>query len=234
MASAQASPQAPARSTTPARRLSPRRLVLAAALVVLVVAMALCTKFLTPAELAQIAPRPFDPAATAQDLYSKAQSDLPGKAADLGKVVPALQQDPKAAADTYKAVSPSENSYVFPVKTTAKVVSATDASLRLQVDGVPSQTPVIVPLTTAVNGSPLRDVMGFKFADAPGQTQYQYVADEMKKLVLADLESSLTDPASLEGKEVEVVGVVAVTTTGGSGVPRAKPVNVQPLSVKAA
>jgi len=225
-----ASAQAPALP----RRFSPRRLVLALALVVLVVAMALCTKFLTPTELASIAPKPFDPAATAQDLYSRAQSELPGEAADLGKVVPALQQDPKSAADTYKAVSPGENSYVFGVKTTAKVVSATDASLRLQVEGVPSQTPVIVPLTTAVNGSPLRDAMGFKFADAPSQTQYQYVADEMKKLVLADLESSLSDPASLEGKEVEVVGVVAVTTTGGSGVPRAKPINVQPLSVKAA
>ena len=225
-----ASAQAPALP----RRFSLRRLVLALALVVLVVAMVLCTKFLTPTELASIAPKPFDPAATAEDLYSGAQSELPGEASELGKVVPALQQDPKSAADTYKAVSPGENSYVFPVRTTAKVVSATDASLRLQVDGVPSQTPVIVPLTTAVNGSPLRDAMGFKFADAPSQTQYQYVADEMKKLVLADLESSLSDPTSLEGKEVEVVGVVAVTVTGGSPVPRAKPVNVQPLSVEAA
>ncbi len=225
---------ASAQATALPRHVSPRRIVLAVALVVLVVAMALSTKFLTPAELAQIAPKPFDPAATAQDLYSRAQSELPGEAADLGEVVPALQQDPKSAADTYKAVSPSENSYVFPVRTTARVVSATDASLRLAVDGVPSQTPVIVPLTTAVNGSPLRDVMGFKFADAPGQTQYQYVADEMKKLVLADLGASVADPASLEGKEVEVVGVVAVTTTGGAGVPRGKPVNVQPLSVKAA
>ncbi len=30
------------------------------------------------------------------------------------------------------------------------------------------------------------------------------------------------------------MGVLSVTTTGGSAVPRAKPVNVQPLSVKAA
>ena len=35
---------------------------------------------------------------------------------------------------------------------------------------MPAQTPVLVPLSTAVNGTVIRDVMGFKFADAPGQT----------------------------------------------------------------
>ena len=130
-------------------------------------------------------------------------------------------------------MSPSENSYVFDVKATGTVVEATDASLRLQVDGVPNQTVVLVPLTTAVNGSVLRDAMGFKFADAPGQTQYQYVSDEIKKLMLADLQSSVPDPASLQGKKVTVVGVVSVTSTGGGPVPRAKPVNVQPLTIEA-
>jgi predicted lipoprotein len=185
-------------------------------------------------ELATIAPRPFDPTATAQDLYTRAQAEVPGRAADLGKVVPAIQSDPKSAADTYQAVSPNENAYVFAVKATGTVVEATDASLRIKVDGVPDQTPVLVPLTTAVNGSVLRDAMGFKFADAPGQTQYQYVADELKKLMLADLQSSVADPKSLQGKQVDVVGVVSVTTTSGAPVPRAKPVNVQPVSVKAA
>ena len=225
---------ASAQTATLPRRFSVRRIVLAAVLVVVVVAMVLCTKFLTPAELASIAPRPFDPAATAQDLYTRAQTQIPAQAADLGKVVPAIQSDPKSAADTYKAVTPNENAYVFPVKATGTVVEATDASLRIKVDGVPSQTVVLVPLTTAVNGSVLRDGMGFKFADAPGQTQYQYVADELKKLILADLQSTVANPASLQGKQVEVVGVLSVITTGGAPVPRAKPVNIQPLSVKAA
>ncbi|GAA3577885.1 hypothetical protein GCM10022197_39030 [Microlunatus spumicola] len=222
------------KTATPTRRFSTSRVVGAVVLVALVVAMVLSTKFLTPAELSTIAPKPFDPVATAQDLYGRAQTQIPGDAADLGKVVPAFQSDPRSAADTYKAVSPSENAYVFDVKATGTVVEATDASLRLKVDGVPGQTVVLVPLTTAVNGSVLRDAMGFKFADAPGQTQYQYVADELKKLMLSDVQSSVPDPASLQGKKVDVVGVVSVTATGGSPVPRAKPVNVQPLSIKAA
>lgn len=216
------------------RSVTPRRIVGVVVLVALVVAMALSTKFLTPTELASIAPKPFDPAGTAQTLFTQAQADLPGRAVDLGKVVPAIQSDPKSAADTFKAVSPNENSYVFTVKATGTVVEATDASLRIKVDGVPDQTPVLVPLTTAVNGSVLRDAMGFKFADAPGQTEYQYVADELKQLMLADVASAVPDAASLQGKQVEVLGVVSVITTSGSPVPRAKPVNVQPVALKVA
>ena len=126
---------------------------------------------------------------------------------------------------------PAERSYVFPVQLTGTVVEASDASLRLEVDGVPAQTPVLVPLSTAVNGSVVRDVMGFKFADAPGQTDYQYVGDELKKLMLAAIESNVPDPGSLEGKQVTVLGAVGVQATG-STVPRAKPINVQPVTVE--
>ena len=208
------------------------RIIGAVVLVVLVVAMALNTKFLTPAEVAAIAPKPFDPAAIATDLYARAGDELPGRAQPLGEVVPALQADVAAAAEKYDATSPASKSYVFPVELTGTVAEATDASLRLQVDGVPAQTPVIIPLSTAVNGTVIRDLMGFKFADAPGQTGYQYVGDELKKLMLASIESSVPDPAGLEGKKVTVVGALGVQATG-STVPRAKPLNVQPVTIEA-
>lgn len=207
------------------------RLVGAVVLVALVVAMALSTKFLTPAEVAAIAPKPFDPAQVATDLYAQAEQDLPGRAQPLGEVVPALQADVAAAAEKYGATTPAEGSYVFPVELTGTVVEADDASLRVEVDGVPAQTPVLVPLSTAVNGTVVRDVMGFKFADAPGQTDYQYVGDELKKLMLAQIESAVPDPGSLEGRQVTVLGAVGVQATGAT-VPRAKPVNVQPVSVE--
>ena len=215
----------------PHRAVTRNRLVGLVLLLALIVAMALNTKFLTPAEVAAIAPKPFDPSQTAEELYTRAGEELPGKAQPLGEVVPALQSDLPAAADKYGAVSPATGSYVFPVEASGTVAEASEASLRLTVDGVPGQTPVIVPLTTAVNGTVVRDVMGFKFADAPGQTDYQYVGDELKKLMLADLESSVADPASLEGKQVTVLGAVSVQATG-STVPRAKPLNVQPVSVE--
>lgn len=216
-------------------RLVTRGRVIGVVLVVaLLVAMALNTKFLTPAEVAAIAPKPFDPPAVAAELYQRAKAELPGKAKPLGEVVPALQSDVAAAAKKYGAVSPAEGAYVFPVTATGTVTAASDALLQLRVPGVPSETPVFVPLSTAVNGTPVRDVMGFKFADAPGQTEYQYVGDELKKLMLADIDAAVSDPKQLQGKKVTVLGAVAVQTTGGTTVPRAKPVNVQPISIEVA
>ncbi len=216
----------------PHRYLGRNRLIGLGMIAALLVAMVLSTKFLTPAELAAVGPKKFDAKQTAAELFTKAQAELPAQAKELAEVLSAIQSDPKAAAKKYQAVSPADNAYVFPVTTTATVSEASAASLRLKVAGLPDQTPIFVPLTTAINGTILRDAMGFKFADAPGQTQYQYVGDELKKLIQAEIAPSVKDPASLKGKKVTVVGVVNVLDTG-SPPPKAKPVNVQPLQIKA-
>lgn len=215
-------------ASTRARR---DRLIGLAALVVLLAAMVLNTRFLTPKELASALPKPFDPAAVAADLYTKAQAQLPGQAQPVANVVTAIQQDPKAAAARLKAVSPGEGTYVFTVVGTGTVQQATPDLLTLQVPGVPRQTAVLVPLTTAVNGSVLRDAMEFKFADAPGQSAFQFVGDELKRLILADTKKNLPDPASLKGKTVTVVGVTSLIDTGAPP-SAAKPFSVQPLTIK--
>ncbi len=202
-------------------------------IVVLLIAMILSTKFLTPEELAAVGPKKFDPKQTAADLWSKAQTDIPNNAQPLGEVVPATQKDLKAAATEYKATSPADGAYDFPVKFEGTVTDATADSLRLSVPGVPKETTVIIPLTTAINGTAVRDAMGFKFADAPGQTDFQYVGDELKKLMQQEVKSSLSDPASLKGKKVSGTGVVVVLSPTGAPPPPAKPVNVQPVTIKA-
>ena len=209
------------------------RLIVAGLVVVLLVAMVLDTKFLTPEELAAAGPVKFDPKATATDLFGRAKAELPGQADELGEVVTALQKDPKAAAEQFQAVSPGTGTYVFAVKLVGTVSESAANGLRLQVPGVPSETPVQVPLGTAINGTVLRDAMGFKFADAPGQTDYQYVGDELKKLIQAEVSGAVADPAALEGRKVDVVGVLNVVSPTGNAVPRAKPVSVQPLSLEA-
>lgn len=208
------------------------RLITAAALVVLVVLMVLNTKFLTPAEVAAIAPKPFDPAQTAADVWSRARTELPGRAAPLGAVVPAVQSDVKGAATKYQAVSPNENAYVFPVSLTGTVKEATPNGLKLQVDGVSAETPVSMAFGPGINGSIVRDGENFKFAQAPGQTDFQFVGDELKKL-MSDEVDKLGDPASLQGKKVELLGMVGVNATG-KAIPRPKPVTVQPVVVKGA
>ena len=206
------------------------RLIVAGLVAVLLVAMLLNTKFLTPEEVAAAGPKQFDPQQSATELFEKAKSELPGRAKPLGEVVTAVQADPKAAATTYQAASPSEGSYVFAVTAEGTVTEATAASMRLTVPGVPEQTPILVPLSTAVNGTVLRDAMGFKFADAPGQTAYQYVGDELKKLMLAEVKTAVADPAGSKGKKVTVLGVVNVTGSGPP--PKGKPINIQPVTIE--
>lgn len=210
------------------------RVIGLAVLAVLIVAMIFSTKFMTPAELEAALPKPFNPEKSASELYERAKTEIPAKAAPLGEVLTAIQADPKAAAEKYKAVSPTADSFVFAVRTTAAVTEGSDANLRLDVADAPKDTTVIVPLSTAVNGSVLRDAMGFKFADAPGQTDYQYVSDEVKKLIQNEVKSSVSDPASLKGKKVEVVGVIDVPLSNGDPPPATKPVNVQPMTIKEA
>ena len=201
--------------------------------VVLLVAMVLSTKFLTPEELAAVGPKKFDPAQTASELWTKAQTEIPAIAQPLGQVVPAMQKDLEAAATKYNAVSPAEGAYAFPVEFNGTVEEASADSLRISVPGVPQQTAVIIPLTTAIQGTAVRDAMGFKFADAPGQTEYQYVGDELKKLMQQQVKSGVSDPASLNGKKVSGSGVVVVLSPTGAPPPPAKPVNVQPVTVEA-
>jgi predicted lipoprotein len=219
----------------PATKKKSRRnlLIVLGLVVVLLVAMVLSTKFLTPEELAAVGPKKFDPAQTASELWTKAQTEIPANAQPLGEVVPAMQKDLEAASTKYNAVSPAEGAYAFPVKFDGTVDEASAESLRISVPGVPEQTVVIIPLTTAINGTAVRDAMGFKFADAPGQTEYQYVGDELKKLMQQQVKSGISDPASLKGKKVSGSGVVVVLSPTGAPPPPAKPVNVQPVTIEA-
>jgi predicted lipoprotein len=214
------------------RRPATRTIVGAVALVALVVAMVLNTRFLTPEEVAEVNPAAFDPAATAEELFAQAPQELAGQAAPLPDVVTALQGGSAAdAAGSFDAVSPNEGSYDFVVTATGTVTAADANSLTLQVEGVPAQTTVTVPLTTAVNGTVLRDALRFRFADAPGQSDFQFVGDELKKLMQAQLATEVGDPASLQGTPVTVVGAIPVIDTGGPQ-PPAKPVAIQAVSVQ--
>jgi len=204
-----------------------RQVVGSVAVVALVVVMALDTRFLTRDEVAALAPKPFDPAATAGELWNRTRADLPGTAAPLAQVVPALQADVKAAATTFKATTPSQNAYAFPVTVLGTVAEAGDSGVRVQVDGVAAPTVVTVAAGPALNGSVVRDAAGFTFAQAPDQTRFQQVGDELRKLMTAELQKA----GPLAGKTVKVVGVLNVVAPANT-VPAAKPVVVQPITVE--
>ncbi|MGI5499065.1 DUF2291 family protein [Lentzea sp. CA-135723] len=201
-----------------------RRVAVAVAALLLIVVMALNTRFLTRDEVAALAPKPFDPAATATELWNRARTDLPATAAPLTRVVPVLQTDVKAAAAQFQAVAPNQNAYAFPVTVQGAITEATDAGLRVQVEGVPT---VSVAAGPALNGSVVRDAVKFTFAQAPDQTRFQQVGDELRKLMTAELQKA----GPLQGKTVKVVGVMNVVAPANT-VPAAKPVVIQPLTVE--
>ena len=208
------------------------KIIGAVLLVVLVIAMGLSTRFVTPEELAAAGPQKFDAEKTAKSLFSKARESFAADAAPLAEVVVALQKDPEQAATQFDAVKANATTYVFPVTAKGAVTEATPASVQIKVDGVPPQTPVLVPLTTAINGTVLRDALGFKFADAPGQSDFQFVGDELKKLMQAEVRTGLGGQPR-PGAEVTVVGAISVTVTGAPQ-SEAKPVSIQPISVEKA
>ncbi|TDT32544.1 DUF2291 family protein [Naumannella halotolerans] len=211
------------------RNLLLRRGIAAAVGVVLLVAMILNTNFLTAAQVEELGPETFDPVATADELWQQA-GDL--SFSPVGEVLTAVQEDPQAAAEEFGAQEPSEGSYVFAVEFSGTVTEADGDTLRLEVDGAPERTPLLLPVGTAVNGTVLRDALGFRFADAPGQTEFQYVGDELKRKMLEQVEAQLPDPASAAGKQITGTGVIAVALTGDSAPPEAKPVNIQPVEIE--
>lgn len=209
-----------------------RRLVIAGALVVLGIAMVLNTKFLTPDEVDALTPDEFDSQATAEELFAEAQTELVGDAEELGPIVVALAEDSEAAAEEFDAYTPSEGITAYPVTVTGTVEEATDENLVLTAEGVEEDRPVVIPLGNALDGNLIRDLMGFGFGDAPGQTDYQQVGTHLSALLQSNAQDAVgEDPAALEGEEITVQGILRDVSTGeDSG---EAPLVVQPLELEA-
>jgi predicted lipoprotein len=212
------------------RRFDPPHIIGALALVALVIAMALSTRFVTREELAAMGPVAFSPSKTADELFADANQELPRQATPLAELLTGLQKDIAGTAEELGAARPNETTYLFPVSGEAEVVSRQQQAIEVTVGGVPSQTPVTVAVGPALNGTVLRDALGFKFGDAPNQSAYQQVGDSLKVLVQKQVGPALGDRTEA-GTMIRFVGVVSVTDTGVPQSP-VKPVSIQPLTVE--
>ncbi|MFD2027466.1 DUF2291 family protein [Promicromonospora aerolata] len=216
------------------RRSTPLRVVGAAVVAALLVAMTLSTRFVTPEELASIGPEAFDPQQVADELFTEANETLPDAATPLPELLTGLEQDVAGTADRLEAVTPNETTYLFPVTGEATVVATQPQAVEITVDGVSEKTPLSIAAGPAVNGTVLRDALGFRFGDASNQTTYQQVGDELKALVQDQITESTGDegPTGLaKGTKLSFTGIVTVTDTGLPQSP-AKPVQVQPLTME--
>ena len=181
------------------------------------------TTFLSDAEVAADAPKEFsltDFAATNLPLIA---ADIQAKAIDIALVAEAADKDIVAAGAQYGR-DLGNKSFVFPVKTTAKVKSVDENFSVLDVPGASAQDTFNIPIGLALSGNPLRDVTGkITFGDFYDQTQYQDAASALKDLVRSSIIDKL-DLKNLTGKTLEIYGA-------WNNGPVPNTYNIQPTSI---
>ncbi len=200
-----------------------RRLVGAAALAALVVAMIVDTTFLGPEEESALNPVAFDAATYVDNEFPGIAEALGSGATDVTELAPALLADPAAAAASY-GVDVGGAAVSYPITATGTVAEVDEDFAVIAVDGVPDGTVVRVPLGTALSGTPVRDAAGLRFSDFPGQTDYQSVANELGLQVREEVLTP-ADLPSLSGQEVTVTG--AYTPGGPAGSFLVQPVTIE-------
>jgi predicted lipoprotein len=198
------------RNTPTRRALNPR--VIGIALVVLVVAaIALDTTYKKPGEATSTGRAVFDPTAYGEKNFPKAVSTLEDSSVPLPKLLAALRKDVDAAGEQYGKRQGS-SPYSFSTSAEGIAGKAEGGLMPVRVKGVPKDTTVSLQVGPAINGTAIRDGVGFiEFGQFTNQVEYAAAAtalnEQVKKQVLADI-----DPATLEGKRVSFVGAFSIIT----------------------
>ena len=113
--------------------------------------------------------------------------------------------------DAEFGVESGTNKFVFAVRVTGVVAEVDDRFIIVDIAEM-ADADVRIPLSTALNGAPIRDVTDtVSFGDFANQTEYQQVANEYK-LTVQELVLEPLDLDALGGSTIEVVGA---WTTGG-------------------
>ncbi|GAB4085124.1 hypothetical protein GCM10028784_17540 [Myceligenerans cantabricum] len=210
------------------RRRAPRYrgVVIAALAAVLVVAMGLSTRWLTPEEAEAVNPPPFEATAFVEEKFPEQVELLTDQATDVAELAPAISDDlPGAAAE--HGVDLGGGAYAFPLTATGTVTEADESFAVLDVPGLAPKYEVRIALGAAVNGNPVRDASGtMQFGDFPDQTSFQAVANELRTTISQDVLADV-DAGALEGKDVTVYGA------WGTGGPADSYV-IQPVAIEVA
>jgi predicted lipoprotein len=198
--------------------------VVAVLAVALVVAMVLNTKFVSSTAGASGQPDAFSPQSYAEKHWPDLVEQIDAKAVDVTELAPVADADPAAAGKQF-GQDLGAGSFAFPVKATGTVSAVDNNFITLSVPGMPEGDVVRIPVGMALNGAPIRDATGsIKYGDFANQSAYQDVANALKDISAKTVIAS-ADPASLNGKQITVVGA---TATGGP----AKAYSINPVTIE--
>ena len=202
------SPSIPAPKSGPKTNVRP--IVITAAIVVLVAAMVIDTKYIKISSETDAKSGVFSAPVYGQSEFPKVQAAIEKRAVDAATLAAAIAKDPAAAGKQYgiaSGVGPE-----IAVKFTGTVGKEDFGVFDIgNVDGFPKTTLIRVQTGPAIMGTDLRDATGtISFGQFTNQIDYQNAGSalnkEMKKQVL-----SKVDTSNLAGKTISVVGVFQLT-----------------------
>jgi predicted lipoprotein len=191
-------------------RPSRARLVGGAIVVVVLVALALDTTTRSDSAPRVTGRVQFDPVAYGAKTYPKVTADIDKRAVALSELVPALKKDADAAGKQYGKRQGS-SPYNFAVTGEGVAGKPESGLLPVKVKGL-KDTTVNVQIGPAINGSALRDAVGFiTFNQFVNQVDYADAATALNTQVKAKVLKGL-DPSSMEGKKVSFTGAFTLLT----------------------
>jgi predicted lipoprotein len=201
-------------STATSRR--PRgRWIAVASVVVLLAGVALDTEYRSADASAKAAQaQAFDPARFGAENYqSKVVPAIRAEAVELRVLLAALAADKEAAGAKY-GHRQGTGPYSFAVKGEGVAGERNGSLLSVTVTGVSADTRVSLQVGPAINGTALRDAVGFiSFGQFLNQVEYADAAtalnNELRTTVLAGLR-----PAELSGRKVAFTGAFTFLTAG--------------------
>ena len=181
------------------------RLIGAALVVLVVVAMALDTTYKDPDEAITTGGGPLRPAAIRRGDLPEGGLDARGERAAPARARGRARGRPGRGR---RAVRQPRGQQPVRLPVTAEGVAgkAKDGTLPVKVKGVPKDVTVSVQVGPALPGTAIRDAVGFiEFGQFVNQVEYADAATALNNQVKAQVLEDL-DPASLEGKKVQVLG----------------------------
>lgn len=192
------------------RRPSPRFIGIALTAVV-VAAMALDTTYKKPGETTVSGRAVFDPAAYAEKTFPKAVATLEQGAVPLARLHAALRKDPDAAGERYGKRQGS-SPYSFSASGEGLAGKAESGLMPVRVKDVPESATVSLQVGPAINGTAIRDGVGFiEFGQFTNQVEYAAAATALNTKVKEQVLEGI-EPATLEGKRVSFVGAFSLVT----------------------
>ena len=151
-------------------------------------------------------PRVRPGSSTARRPTRRPSPTLEENAQPLPKLAAALEKDADAAGEQYGKRAGQQPLRLPGHAARASPARPKDGTLPVKVKGVPKDVTVSVQVGPAINGTALRDAVGFiDFNHFLNQVEYADAATALNNQVKAKVLEDL-DPASLEGKTVKVLG----------------------------